>query len=172
MVIKALYYFIGLFFIFIIILLTQEPYSLELKGEDEQKPIIEFFNVNDFNIDEDGIKMSIKADTVRRYSDKDILHNIDAYMQKNSILETLSANTATILGKTIYFTGDVMYTRDSTFSLATQEAEYHQENQTIIGKAPFELKDVRVHAFGDNFIYDTKAGKIDASNVKTDIEMR
>lgn len=171
MAIKALYYFLVFFFVVIVILLTQEPYKIELMSDSDSSPLVEFINVQNYDINENGIEMFAKADNAKRFSDKDVLYNVYAYMQKNSTLETLRSNNATLKDKVIYLDGDVVYTRDNTTTLRTEQVEYSQKDDTLIGKVPFELKDTKSISRGESFIYYTKTGKLEAKNIKAVIKM-
>lgn len=171
MVIKALYYFLAFFFIVIIILLTQEPYSLDILNDNDTKPTVEFKNIENYNIDEKGIQMYAKADDARRYKDRDILFNLDGYMQKDTILETLKSNNATMQNNMIYLNGDVVYTRNETLTLKTEAVEYNQTSEILTGKTAFVLEDARTIANGDSFVYDAKIGKIEADNMRATIKM-
>ena len=155
----------------IIILLAQEPYDIELLSDNGSKPTVEFITVKNYSINESGIGMFAKADNAKRFNDKDVLYNVEAYMQKNGTFETLKSNNVTLKDEIMYFDGDVVYTRDNVATLKTQEVVYNQKSNTLTGKTPFELNYQNSIAYGKNFIYHTKIGKLEAENVKAIMKM-
>ncbi|MFV0481580.1 MAG: LPS export ABC transporter periplasmic protein LptC [Campylobacteraceae bacterium] len=153
-----------------IALLTQEPYSFDMSNQNGSIASIELLHVKDYNINEEGVVMAISADRALRFSDRDVLYTVDAYMNKNNTVETLKSNNATIKNEVIYLDGNVIYTRDKTLKLTTEEVEYYQKNGTIVGKTLFRIEDSINVAHGDGFVYNTKNGVIDAKNIKALIE--
>lgn len=171
MVVKALYYFLAFFFIVVIVLLSQEPYKLEFFDDNGTKPAIEFNTIQNYNIDESGIKMFAKARNAKRFNDRDILYDVDAYAQKENILETLKSDNATLKGDIVYLNGNVIYTRDNDMVLKTEQIEYDQKKEILVGKTPFELDNAKSTSFGDSFIYYSKTGKLEAQKIKAIIKV-
>jgi LPS export ABC transporter protein LptC len=151
-------------------LIFQDPYLLDLSLNDTNSPTIEFFNVKEYKLDEDGIKVEASADKARRFSDRDVLYNISILMAQDNGIQTLRSNNATLVGNIIYLNGDVRYIGNATV-ITTEAVEYHQNSSTLTGKVPFKVERDNIIAQGSSFSYRTKFGKLNAHDIKAVVQM-
>lgn len=171
MVLKALYYFLCTFFIIVVALIAQDPYSIDLTNDKEEIATVEFFDVQDYLINESGISMKISASRAEHYFDKNILYNINALIIKNNIVETLASNIGLLRDNIVYLDGNVIYTRGNQTVLKSESVEYHEKSAELIGKKPFTLDDKGFGAKGNSFLYDTKKGNIKVQSIVAKIKV-
>jgi lipopolysaccharide assembly outer membrane protein LptD (OstA) len=152
-------------------LVSQDPYSLDIDLNSDENPIIEFLDVKEHRLSENGIELEAKASRAQRFEDRDILYDMDALMVENNDIKTLRSDNATLKGDVVYLNGDVLYTGNAT-TLASEAVEYHQKEGKLIGTTPFRLENGGVVANGKSFVYDTKAGKLEAQGISAVIQTR
>jgi hypothetical protein len=153
-------------------LVSQDSYSLDLENLGENKPTIEFFNIKDYKITQNGVDIRSTASRAQRFEDMDILYDIDVLMIKKEGADRLKSDNGTLKSGIFYLNGNVKYERFNLSSLATEAVEYHEENKTLIGKVPFVFETKGAKAFGDSFVYNIQKGQINAQNFKASIQMR
>jgi lipopolysaccharide assembly outer membrane protein LptD (OstA) len=150
--------------------MSQDPYSLDLDLSDVENPNIEFFNVKEYSLNENGIKIEASAAKAERFSDRDILYDISVSMMENNATQKLESNNATLMGNTIYLNGNVRYIANDTI-VTTEAVEYHQNSSMLIGKVPFRIEKDSIVAHGSSFSYFAKTGELKAYNIEAVIQM-
>jgi LPS export ABC transporter protein LptC len=150
-------------------LISQNPYALDLNLSDIDKPTIEFFNVKEYELNQDGVKLEASASKAQRFQDKDILYDINILMTQNNGSQTLKSDNATLANNIVYLNGNVRYIGNGT-TVTTESVEYHQNRDMLIGKTPFRVEKDNIVARGNSFSYRIKLGKFDASGIKAVIQ--
>jgi lipopolysaccharide assembly outer membrane protein LptD (OstA) len=150
-------------------LIFQNPYSLDLNLSDVDSPVIEFFDVKEYELNQDGMKLEASASKAQRFKDKDILYDINILMMQEGSLQTLKSDNATLANNIIYLNGNVKYVGNGTV-VTTESVEYHQNSSTLIGKMPFKAERSDIVARGNSFSYRVKLGEFDARNIKAVIQ--
>jgi hypothetical protein len=153
-------------------LISQDSYSLDLGEFGENKPAIEFFNIKDYKITQDGVGIYATASRAQRFEDMDVMYDIDVLMMKKEGTDRLKSDNGTLKDNVFYLNGNVRYQRADLLSLATEAVEYYEENKTLISKTPFTFEGKGMRAFGDSVAYDMQSGQINAKNVKALIQTR
>jgi antitoxin component YwqK of YwqJK toxin-antitoxin module len=153
-------------------LVSQDSYSLDLKNLNEDKPMIEFLNIKDYKIAQDGVSVYSTASKAQRFDDMDILYDINVLVMKKEGTDRLKSDNGTLKNSVFYLNGNVKYERADLSSLSAEAVEYYENNKTLIGKTPFIFETKGVKAFGNYFVYDMQNGQISAKNVKALIQVR
>jgi LPS export ABC transporter protein LptC len=153
-------------------LVSQDPYSLDLENFNEDKSMIDFFNIRSYKITQNGIDMRSIADRAQRFNDRDVLYGINVLMIKEDGTDILKSNNGTLKKNVLYLNGNVRYVRSGLFNITTESVEYHESNRMLIGKTPFTFEGKDIKAFGDSFVYNAKSGQIEAEKFRTLIQMR
>jgi LPS export ABC transporter protein LptC len=156
----------------IFILLSQDPYLLDLENFSESKPMVDFFNVKDYKITQNGVEIQSTADRAQRFKDRDVLYGIDVLIMKEEGTDRLKSDNGTLKDNILYLNGNVRYARADQFNLTTESVEYHELSKVLMGKTPFKFESQNGKAFGDSFVYNTKSGQIEAQNFKALMQMR
>jgi LPS export ABC transporter protein LptC len=151
-------------------LMSQDPYSLNLNLNGTSSPVIELSNVKEYKLDSEGTKVEASASRAERFNDRDILYDINVLMTQNNSTQTLSSNNATLIGNVIHLNGNVRYVNNGTV-VTTEAVEYHQNKSMLIGKVPFKIERDNATVHGSSFSYLVKAGKFNAKNVKAIVQM-
>jgi LPS export ABC transporter protein LptC len=151
-------------------LMSQDPYFLDLDLGDTNSPAIEFFNIKEYKLDKDGIKVEASAGKAERFKDKDVLYDISVSMMQNGSTQTLKSNNATLIGDIIYLNGDVLYSGNATI-VTTEAVEYHQNGSMLVGKKPFKIQRDNLVAHGSSFLYYVKLGKLNLYDIKAVVQM-
>jgi LPS export ABC transporter protein LptC len=153
-------------------LVSQDPYSLDLESLNEDKPMIDFFNIKNYKITQEGINMRSTANRAQRFDDRDVLYGIDVLMIKKDGADRLKSDNGTLKDNVLYLNGNVRYARNGFFNVSAESVEYHENSKMLIGKTPFTFEGKNIKAFGDSFVYNTKNGRIEAEKFSTSIQMR
>jgi LPS export ABC transporter protein LptC len=151
-------------------LISQDPYFLDLDLNDANSPVVEFFNIKEYKLDKDGIKVEASADKAERFKDRDILYGINVRAVQNNGTQTLRSNNATFIEDVIYLNGDVQYSGNDTV-ITTEAVEYHQNSSLLSGKKPFKIERYNMIAYGSSFLYYVKLGKLRAQDINAVIQM-
>jgi lipopolysaccharide assembly outer membrane protein LptD (OstA) len=143
-----------------------------LENFSENKPVVDFFNVKDYKITQNGVEVYSTADRAQRFKDRDILYGIDVLIVKQEGTDRLISDNGTLKDNILYLNGNVKYARADQFNLTTESVEYHELNKMLIGKTPFKFESKSGKAFGDSFVYNVKNGQIEAKNFEALMQMR
>jgi lipopolysaccharide assembly outer membrane protein LptD (OstA) len=150
-------------------LISQNPYSLDLNLNDVSSPIVEFLNVKEYKLSQDGIKLEASADKAQRFKDRDVLYDINILVMQNGSAQTLKSDNATLINNIVYLNGNVRYSGNNTV-VTTESVEYHQNRSMLVGKSPFRAERDNIVAYGSSFSYHIKPGKLNARDIKAVIQ--
>jgi hypothetical protein len=153
-------------------LVSQDPYSMDLENLNEDKPMIDFFNIKNYKITQNGIDIRSTAKRAQRFDDRDILYGIDVLMIKEDGADRLVSDNGTLKDNVLYLNGNVRYARNGFFNVSAESVEYHEDSKILIGKTPFTFEAKNIKAFGNSFVYNTKNGRIEAEKFRTLVQMR
>jgi LPS export ABC transporter protein LptC len=151
-------------------LISQDPYLLDLDLDGANSPVVEFFNIKEYKLDKDGIKVEASADKAERFQDRDILYGINVKVVQDNGTQTLSSNNATLVKDIIYLNGDVRYSGNDAV-ITTDAVEYYQNSSLLRGKKPFKIERYNMIAHGNSFSYYVKLGKLRAQDINAVIQM-
>jgi lipopolysaccharide assembly outer membrane protein LptD (OstA) len=153
-------------------LISQDSYSLDFENLDANEPAIEFFNIKDYKITQEGIGAYSTASRAQRFGDRDILYDIDVLVMRKDGTDRLKSDSGTLKNNVFYLNGNVKYERADLSSLEAEAVEYHEDNKTLISKTPFAFETKGMRVFGDAFAYDMQNGQMNAENIKALIQAR
>ncbi|WP_331775766.1 LPS export ABC transporter periplasmic protein LptC [Sulfurospirillum sp. 1612] len=172
MAVKFLRYFLIIFLVIMVFLLTKNPYALHYKPKKGEQPSIELFDVKDYEILPTGINSIVFSKKVEKYKAYDKFYQIDVlYKDKLNLISTLISDKALLRDSILYFTENVKYTRSDDLALNTQSVQYNLKTKVLSSKTSFELIKKDMKTIGDSFIYQMQEGIIEAKNVKSTIRM-
>jgi hypothetical protein len=149
-------------------LVSQDPYSLDLGIGGDDKPVIEFTDVREHRLSSEGTLIQARASRAQRFDGHDVLYDIDVMMSGNTT-STLRSDNATMANETIVLRGNVRYVNNTT-TLTTDAARYSKG--LIEGLEPFVLQERGLEARGSSFRYNTDSGKLTASDIDAKILTR
>ncbi|MDR2100205.1 MAG: LPS export ABC transporter periplasmic protein LptC [Campylobacteraceae bacterium] len=152
-------------------LVSQDPYSLDVESFGEERPMIDFFNIKDYKITQEGVNMYSTAERVQRFDDKDVMYGIDVLMMKKGSVDYLQSDNGTLKENVLYLSGNVKYAREGFFNVSAESVEYYESNKTLIGRTPFTFESKDFRALGDSFVYNTNNRLLEAEKFKATMQM-
>ncbi len=171
MALKLLKYFLFFCIFIMIFLLTKNPYLLEYKSSSIDKPEIEIFGMESYEISLDGVGSIIIAKKLERYKNYDKMYNIKALHEgKLELIDSLVADKGMLSQNILYLDENVKYTRSDELALSANSVKYDITNKILSSNTPFELTKKSMTTYGNAFTYDMQKGIIRATKIKTVIK--
>lgn len=173
MAVKSLIYATFLFIGMLVFLLFKEPYTLKALDENEKnKPEIELFNAQNFQIKESGVESIVNASRVERYRGFDKLYTINAvHKTKEDLKGILTSDEAILKDGVMLFLQNSDYARDDGIRLVGDEIYYDTKKETLYSEKPFVFTQNQSRSNGLSFVYQMKEGTISASSIHSFIEV-
>jgi len=170
--VKFLRYFLILFLVIMVFLLTKNPYALHYKPKKGEQPSIELFDVKDYEILSTEINSIVFSKKIEKYEGYDKFYQINVlYKDKLNLISTLLSDKAVLRDSVLYFNDNVKYTRSDDLVLNTQSVQYNLKTKVLSSDTPFELIKKDMMTTGDSFVYQMQEGIIEANHVKSTIRM-
>ncbi len=166
MALKIFTFMLLLFSGIITYLSLDESIFTQPKSLDENFPVIDFANVESFQITKEGIDAKIYADRVLKFTNKDEMYNVKAHLKKDNITQNISANKATLKDKTLYLKDKVRYENNNSLVLLSENLEYNMSSHIAISNSAFTLTSKQGVSKGEGFRYDSKNALFEASSVE------
>ena len=173
MAVKSLIYASFLFVGMLIFLLLKEPYTLRALDENEKnRPEIELFNAQNFQIKESGVESIVNAQRVERYTGFDKFYTINAiHKTKEGLKGVLVSNEAKLQDGIMLFLENSDYSREDGIRLVGDEIYYDSKKETLYSDKPFVFTQKQSRSNGLSFVYQMKEGTISANTVHAFIEV-
>lgn len=171
MAVRLLKYFLFFCIFMMIFLLTKNPYLLKYSSSLTDKPEIEIFGMESYEISLSGVKSIIIANKLERYRNYDKMYDIKALHEgKLRLIDSLVADKGMLSKNILYLDENVKYTRSDDLALSTNSVKYDIANKILSSNTPFELSKKSMTTYGNAFTYDMQKGIIRATKIKTVIE--
>lgn len=171
MVIKALYYIVGTFFLVALFLMIQEPYFETFGTPSLDVAQIKMNGVEDYEMNYKEVVRHSNAQNIVRYKDKDTLKNPKMLYKKDDIVYSLQGQNGVIVGDLVDILDDVVLTSSDGLDLKTQKITYDIKKKIVFSHSLFELKNKALRANGDSFVYDLNLKQIQATKIKADYKL-
>jgi LPS export ABC transporter protein LptC len=170
--VKSLKYFLLIFAVIMIFLLTKNPYELNVYTGEKNQALVTLFNIKTFDIYKTGVTSLLISDKVERFKGYDKFYNINAlHKGKLNLIDSLSAQKGLLAKGILYLDDKVKYTRSDGLALNTNSVKYDLKNKIISGNKKFEFIKKNTNTKGTSFTYNMQKGIISAKNIKTVIRM-
>ncbi len=168
MAVRLLKYFLLLFVLIMVFLLTKNPYSLKYNSSGTDKPEIEIFNMKNYDISPTGVKSIIYAKKVERYKNYDKMYGVEALHEgRLKLIDSLTAGKGLYAKNILYLDDNVKYTRSDNLALNSNSVKYDIKNKILSSNIPFEFIKKNATTHGSSFTYDMQKGIIRANKIKT-----
>ncbi|WP_024955536.1 LPS export ABC transporter periplasmic protein LptC [Sulfurospirillum arcachonense] len=172
MAVKLLYYFVFAFIAIMTFLLYQKPYQVNDNLNNKKEANIEMIDVVNYSISQNGISHIVNAKKVLRYNDHDEFYKIDTIRKsKENFYDNLRANSGKLVKDDLELFGNVRYQNSDNVKFSSEVAQYNLKTKIFKTNAKFILEDNSTITHGTSLIYQTKDGKIEAHNIKSNIEV-
>lgn len=154
---------------FFLIIVSPEKNVAVKKKRD--LPQIEFEKVKNYHITLQGIDSIIKAKKAFKFADRDEMYDVETEGKRGGFHERLLSKIAVLKDGIFYFSGDVDYKRSDGISLKSDSLEYALNDEILISRSPFELRDEKGVVRGKSFKFNRKTGIVKAKKIKSTIIM-
>jgi LPS export ABC transporter protein LptC len=170
--VKSLKYFLLIFAVIMIFLLTKNPYELNYNSKGEKRAYITLFNIKTYDIYKNGVTSLLISDKVERFGGYDKLYNINALHRGDlNLVDSVMSDKGLLAKGILYLDDNVRYTRSDDLELNTNSVKYDMKNKILSGNRKFEFIKKNTNTKGTSFVYDMQKGIINATNIKTVIRI-
>lgn len=169
--------FMSLLFIFSIVVYFL-PIEKNIKNKNkEDLPLVTFDKPMMYTIDEKNITRLAKAQSAKRYKNRDILINSDITLRnvnerKDYQLENLKALKIIKKNDILILKDNVVYTRDNFAEFSTAELYYDLKTKIAYNDTFFEGNYNNSVVLGQKLYIDTKISKFNSENVHFEIDLK
>ena len=172
MAVRSLKYFLLIFAVIMIFLLTKNPYELSYNSTKKELAYITLFNIKAYDIYKNGVTSLLISDKVERFSGYDKLYKINALHRGDlNLIDSVVSDKGLLAKGILYLDDNVKYTRSDDLTLNTNSVKYDMKNKILSGNRKFEFIKKNTDTKGTSFTYDMQKGIINATNIKTVIRI-
>ncbi len=172
MAVTSLKYFLLIFAVIMIFLLTKNPYELKYNPKSKNQANVVLFGVKTYDISNLGVDSLLIASKIERFTGYDKLYNINAlHKGKLSLVDSVLANKGLLAKNILYLNDNVKYTRSDDLALNSNSVKYDLKNKILSSNKKFEFTKKNTKTIGTSFIYQMQKGIISAKHIKTVIRI-
>jgi len=129
---------------------------------------VPLFNISVFTLYElntKGLVTFINGSQATRYSDRDIIKDMDYTDNSKNFLVNMKADKGTVRDDDVHLVGDVVYYREDGLTFQTQEATYNKETSIAKADGKFVLNRNKNKITGTHLRYNNLQNTINSKNI-------
>ncbi|MCF6173591.1 MAG: LPS export ABC transporter periplasmic protein LptC [Campylobacteraceae bacterium] len=172
MAVTSLKYFLLIFAIIMVFLLTKNPYEISYSPKGKNQADIILFGVKTFEITKSGVNSILVSSKVERFKGYDKLYNINA-LHKGilNLIDSVVSDKGLLVKNILYLDDNVKYTRSDDLVLNSNSIKYDLNNKILSSNRKFEFIKKNTKTIGTSFVYQMQKGIINAKNIKSIIRI-
>lgn len=171
--------FLYLLLIFATILIFYDVDQVDTKKEEQEKPLVSFYDSVMYNINTKEVKSIIPAKEAYMYDTREeMVDGTIVTRDKNSIdknnTNSISANNMTKIEDDVYLDGNVNLETAKGFQLKTEQLQYNLKTKIVQNEQQFVVVKGFHDMYGKNLYYDPNKEELKAKythfNIKVENE--
>lgn len=160
--------FIGVLFVLAILFLFYDIENIENSVQNDEKPLVSFYDSVSYSIDEHNVKSIVRSDEAYMFQKREEMVNATMFSRddKNSVANFLKSDYVTKIGDNYYFEGNVFFQSRDGLELTTEQLEYNTTSKIVKNYLEFDIEENGNVYKGKKLFFDSINNHINAEEIK------